>query len=103
MAQSLRFREGVNITQEDVQKWTEKLSHVLDTSPAGHKYRIYLELKQWKSEQSLLDIWEMCNTFVIKTKKQPPHTGLEQKYLELEALYENFFSLFTKVWVPNFV
>jgi hypothetical protein len=38
-----------------------------------------------KSEQALLDFWEMCNTFLIKTKKQSPHTRLEPKILELEA------------------
>jgi hypothetical protein len=61
MAHSLSFTDGGNITPEDVEKWTEKLSHVLDTSPEGHKFRIYLELKQF-------------NTFLLKTKKQRQHT-----------------------------
>jgi hypothetical protein len=41
-----------------VEKWTEKLSDMLDTSPAWHKFRIYLELKDLKSEQALLEFWE---------------------------------------------
>jgi hypothetical protein len=55
MVQSLSFTHGVNITIEDVEEWTEKLLHVLDTSSAGHNFRIYLELKQLKCEQTLLD------------------------------------------------
>jgi hypothetical protein len=61
-----------NITPEDVEKWTEKLSHVLDTSPEGHKFKIYFEFEQF-------------NTFLLKTKKQPQHRRLESKSLELEA------------------
>jgi hypothetical protein len=57
MAQRLSFTEGGNITPEYVEEWTEKLSHALDTSPGWHKFSIYRELKQLKSEQSLLDIW----------------------------------------------
>jgi hypothetical protein len=45
MAQSLSFTEGVNITPDDVEKCSEKLSNFLDTSPAWHTFRIYLELK----------------------------------------------------------
>jgi hypothetical protein len=51
MAQSLNFTEGGNITSEDVEKLTEKLSNVLDNSPGWHKFIIYLELKQLKSER----------------------------------------------------
>jgi hypothetical protein len=58
MVQSLSFTDGVNITPEDPEEWSEKLSHVLDTSTAWHKFRIYLELKHLKSEQALLDFWE---------------------------------------------
>jgi hypothetical protein len=72
MAQSLSFTDGGNITTEDIGEWKEKLSHVLDTSVPGHKFRIYLELKQ-------------VNTLLRNTKKQPQHTRLEPKYLELEA------------------
>jgi hypothetical protein len=57
MAQSLSFTGGVNITPEDVEKCSEKLSNVLDTSPAQHPFRIYLELKDlsrhfWTSGKS---------------------------------------------------
>jgi hypothetical protein len=55
VAQSLSFTEGGNITSEDAETWTEKLSNVLDTPKARHKFRIYLELKELKSEQALLD------------------------------------------------
>jgi hypothetical protein len=34
-----------------------------------HKFRIYLELKEIKSEQTLLEFWEKCNTFLLKAKK----------------------------------
>jgi hypothetical protein len=44
MAQSFSFAVEGNIIPEDVEEWSEKLSHVLDTSPAQHKFRIYLEL-----------------------------------------------------------
>jgi hypothetical protein len=74
MAQSLSFTEGGNITPEDVEKWTEKLSNVLDTSQAQHKFRIYLELKQLKSEQALLDFWEKSNTFLLKAKESNHYT-----------------------------
>jgi hypothetical protein len=48
MAQSLCFTEGGNITPEDVERWPEELSNVLDTFQAGQKFRIYLELKELK-------------------------------------------------------
>jgi S-ribosylhomocysteine lyase LuxS involved in autoinducer biosynthesis len=76
--QRLSFTEGGNITPEDVEEWTEKLSHVLDISPGRHKIRIYLELMQLKSEQALLDFWEKCSTFLLKTKKQTKTQGWSQ-------------------------
>jgi hypothetical protein len=86
MAQSLSFTEGGNIPTDDVEKWTEKLSDILDTSPALHKFRIYLELKELKSEQALLEFCEKCNTFLLKAKESNHHTqGWSQRYLELEA------------------
>jgi hypothetical protein len=69
MAQSLSFTEGGNITIEDVEKSTEKLSDNLDTSPALPRFRIYVELKMLKSKQALLEFWEKCDTFLLKTKK----------------------------------
>jgi hypothetical protein len=87
MEQSLSFIEGGNITPEDVDTWTEELSNVLDTSQARHKFRIYLELKEFKSEQTLLQFCEKCNTFLLKAKQSNHHTqGWSQRYLELEAL-----------------
>jgi hypothetical protein len=95
MAQSLSFTEGGNITPEDVDTWTEELSNILDTSQAWHRFRIYLELKEIKSEQTLLEFWEKCNTFLLKAKESNHHTqGWSQRYLELEAWKENVFILF---------
>jgi hypothetical protein len=81
----LSFTEGGN-TPEDVERWSEELSNVLDTSQAWNKFRIYLELKELKSEQALLDFWEKCNTFLHKAKESNHHAqGWNQRYLELEA------------------
>jgi hypothetical protein len=58
----------------------------LDTSPAPHKFRIYLELKELKSEKAVLEFWEKCNTFLLKAKESNHHTqGWRQRYLEPEA------------------
>jgi uncharacterized HAD superfamily protein len=59
----LSFTEGGNITSEDVETWTEELSNVLATTEALHKFKIYLQLKELKSEQALLEFWEKCDTF----------------------------------------
>jgi hypothetical protein len=62
------------------------MSNVLDTSQAGHKFRIYLELEELKSEQALLEFWEKCNTYLLKAKESNHHAqGWSQRYLELEA------------------
>jgi hypothetical protein len=74
MEQSLSFKEEGNIIPEDVEIWTEELSNVLDTSQAQHKFRIYLQLKQIKSKQALLEFWEKCNTFLLETLESNRHT-----------------------------
>jgi hypothetical protein len=102
MAQSLSLTEGGNITPEDVEEWSEKLSHVLDTSPAWHKFRIYLELKQLNSEQALLGFRKKCNTFLLKTKKQPPHTRLEPKILGARSKIRTFLILVFTSMGPKF-
>jgi hypothetical protein len=95
MAQSFSFIEGGNITSEDVKKCSEKLSNVLDTSPARHKFRIHLELEELKYKQALLEFCEKCNTFLLKAKESNHHTqGWSQRYLEPEVWQENFFILF---------
>jgi hypothetical protein len=86
MAQSFSFTEEGNINPEDVARWPEELSNVLDTSQAGHKFRIYLELKELKSKQALLEVWGKRNTFLLKAIESNHHTlGWSQRYLELEA------------------
>jgi hypothetical protein len=67
------YRRG-KYPPEDVERWPEKLSNVLDTSQARHKFRIYLELKELKSEQALLEFWEKCNTFQLKEKESNHYT-----------------------------
>jgi hypothetical protein len=86
MVHSLSFTEGGNITPVDVLRWTEELSNVLNTSHARHKFRIYLELKELKSQQAVLEFWEKCNTFLLKAKESNHHKqGWSQRYLELKA------------------
>jgi hypothetical protein len=42
---------------------------ILDTSQARHKFRIYPELTEFKSQQTLLEFCEKCNTFLLKAKE----------------------------------
>jgi hypothetical protein len=102
VAQSLSFTEGGNITADDVEEWTEKLSDVMDVSPGWHKIRIYLELMQLKSEQALLDFWEKCSTFLLKTKKQTTDTSMEIKLLISRSMVRKFHFLVFPSMGPKF-
>jgi hypothetical protein len=86
MAHSLSFTEGRKITPEDAERWTEELSNILNTSHAQHKFTIYFQLQELKSEQAVLQFWEKCNTFLLKPKESNHHTqGWSQRYMELNA------------------
>jgi hypothetical protein len=86
MAGCLSFVKGGNISPENVMRWTEKLSNVLLSSTARHRFNIYLKSRELKDGQTLLKFWEECDTFLIKTEERNCYTqGWRGKNLEVEA------------------
>jgi hypothetical protein len=86
MAGCLSFVERGTISPESVRRWTEKLSNVLLSSKARHRFNIYLKSRELKDGQTLLKFWEECDKFLIKAEERNCHTqDSRRKNLEVEA------------------
>jgi hypothetical protein len=68
MAGCLSFVEGENISPENVMRWTKKLSNVLLSCTARHRFNMYLNSRELKVGQTLLKFWEGCDELLIKAE-----------------------------------
>jgi hypothetical protein len=74
MAGCLGGGEGGNVSPDSVRRWTEKLSNVLLSSTARHKFHDYLKSRHLEQGQSLLEFWEKCDIFLIQAEKSGHHS-----------------------------
>jgi hypothetical protein len=74
MAGCLGRGEGGNVSPDSVRRWAEKLSNVLLSSTARHKFHDYLESRELEQGQSLLEFWEKCDIFLIQAEKSEYHS-----------------------------
>jgi len=74
MAGCLGGREGGNVSPDSVRRWTEKLSNVLLSSTARHKFHDYLESRDLEQGHRLLEFWEKCDIFLIQAEKSGHHS-----------------------------
>jgi hypothetical protein len=84
MAGCLSSGVGGNISPESVMRWTKKLSNVLLSSTARHRFNIYLNSMELKDGQTLLKFWEDCDKLLIKAENYYTQVRRE-KNLEVEA------------------
>jgi len=80
----LSCREKGNVSPENVKRWTEKVSYVLQSSTARNRFKSFLT--EFKEGQLLVEFWEMCDRFLIKARERHQDTHKWKKEnLELEA------------------
>jgi hypothetical protein len=83
MAGCLSSGKGGNISPENVMRWTKKLSNVLLSCTAQHRFNIYLNSMQLKDGLTLLKFWEDCDELLIKAENYYTQVRRE-KSLEVE-------------------
>jgi len=74
MAGCLGGGEGGNVSPDSVRRWTEKLSVMLLSPRARHKFHDYLKTRDLEQGESLLEFWEKCDIFLIKAEKSEHHS-----------------------------
>ena len=85
MAGCLSCREEGNVSPENVKKWTEKLSNVLLSATACMRFKSFLTERGFKVGTSLVEFWEMCDTFLMAHEGHQDTHRRRKENLELEA------------------
>jgi len=85
MAGCLSCTEKGNVSPENIKRWTEKLSNVLQSPTPRNRFKSYLTDREFEDGQSLVEFWEMCEIF-LKAHERHHDTHRSRKgNLELEA------------------